>query len=188
VVIQNQLYTVEQFEQFADSSENTDRLLELINGEVVEKVPTEEHGVITVNISSPIKFYLKQNPIGRIGVEIRHRALGDHYNARQPDISVRRDLGSPIVTQGSVMQMPDLAVEVKSPSNAPRELREKAIYYLRYGTKLVWLVYPDTKTVEVCTLSEDGGLQLQTVDESGTLNGGEVLPGFELSIRDIFDV
>ena len=84
MLIRERLTTVDEFEQYADSSENADRLFELINGEVVEKVPTEEHGSIAVNIAAPIKNYLKKNKIGHVGVEIRHRIPGDKYNARQP--------------------------------------------------------------------------------------------------------
>lgn len=188
MLIDNQLHTVEAFEQIADEPENSERLLELINGEIVEKVPTEEHGIIVVNISTSIKLYLKQHSGGRVGTEIRHRAVGDKYNARLPDVSVRLGIDNPVVTQGSVMQMPDLAVEIKSPTDTPREMREKAVYYLRNGTQLVWLVYPASRTVEVCTLDSDDNLQVETVGSDSKLNGAAVLPGFELPLSDVFDI
>jgi Uma2 family endonuclease len=112
---QVKLYTVEEFEQLAAEPANRDRLLELIDGEIVEKVLTEEHGVIALNIGTEIKIYLKQNPIGRAGVEVNHRVLDDVYNSRVPDVSFIKDPRHDLVTKGSVPQMPDLAIEIKSP-------------------------------------------------------------------------
>jgi Uma2 family endonuclease len=178
--IVQQLYTVEEFEQIADLPENRERLLELINGEIVEKVPSYEHGLYTGNIYGPIWNFLKQHKIGRVVMEVRHRNPDDDYNALQPDISFRA--GKPaLVKQGAVPQMPDLAVEVKSPSDSLRRLREKARFYIQRGSKLVWLVNPEKQYVEIYTPNEDYVLGIDDV-----LSGGDVLPGFTLSVRSIF--
>ena len=71
--------------------------------------------------------------------------------------------------------MPDLAVEIASPSNTVAELREKATIYLRGGTELVWILYPDRKSAEVSRLSDDGQLAIQSVDINGKLVGEDVL-------------
>lgn len=67
MVLQERLYTVYEFEQLADTPENADRLLELVNGEVVEKVPTEEHGVIALKFGSRILFFVEPRKLGRVG-------------------------------------------------------------------------------------------------------------------------
>ena len=98
-------YTVEEFEQLFAQAEHGDRLLELIHGEIVEKMPTEEHGVVAGNIFAPLHNFVTPQRIGRVGFEVRHRPPTDAYNSRLPDISfssVRR----PIVTKGSVPTMP----------------------------------------------------------------------------------
>jgi Uma2 family endonuclease len=178
--IGQRLYTVEEFEAIADAPENRERLLELINGEIIEKVPTEEHGLCTGNIYGPIWNYLQQHKIGRVVMEVRHRNPDDDYNALQPDISFRA--GKPeLVKKGAVPQMPDLAVEVKSPTDSLRKLREKARYYIQHGSKLAWLVNPEKQFVEVYTPHEDYVLGIDD-----TLSGGEVLPGFMLPVRRIF--
>ena len=79
--------------------------------------------------------------------------------------------------------MPDLAIEVKSPDDTYKQMREKADYYLQNGTKLVWLVYPEKRIVEVYTNEQQDILTLED-----RLTGGELLPEFELSVKDIFDV
>lgn len=192
-LVDKQLYTVEQFEQFKQRRENQDRLVELVHGEIREKVVTQAHGIIVMNIGGEVRAWVKPRKLGRVGTEISHRRPGDRYNERLPDISFTLGLDEPVVTSGSMMRMPDLAVEVKSPGNTLRELREKAEYMLQNGCKLVWLVYPETHSVEVCTLAarEDdipGEMQIHTLHEGDILDGGDVLPGFVLSLATIFDL
>jgi Uma2 family endonuclease len=170
------LYTVEEFEALIARPENAGRRLELINGEIYEKMPTEEHGMVILVIAGEIYIYLKQNPIARAGVEVRHRVEGDVHNDRMPDLSVTTDM------RGPVPQMPDLAVEVKSPDDTYRVMRDKAAYYLQHSTRLVWLVYPEKRLVEVYRPDADSAL----LDINDSLDGGEVLPGFRLAIKDLF--
>jgi Uma2 family endonuclease len=172
--------TVEEFEQFADASENRERLLELIDGEVIERVPTEKHGMIVGNIYGPIWNFVQQHKSGRVVMEVRHRVTGDRHNARLPDISY---IGGkrPVVEKGSVPRMPDLAVEVKSPDDSLKSMREKARYYLAHGTQLVWLVDPEKRLVEVYTPDDE-----QVLTENEALSGGNVLSDFTLPVRDIF--
>lgn len=180
------LRTVEEFEQFADLPENRDRLLELIHGEIVEKVPTEEHGVIAATIARLLGNYVAPRKLGRVGVEVRHRKPSDKYNTRMPDVSFRRT-SEPVVKKGAVMQMPDLAVEIQSPDDKDRELREKAHYYLQNGSHRVWLIYPEKQTVEVCVLDDSGEMDVTTVKKDGTLDGGTLLPEFTLAVKEIFE-
>jgi Uma2 family endonuclease len=77
--------------------------------------------------------------------------------------------------------MPDLAVEVKSPSDSVRQLREKAEYYLQHGTRLVWLIFPAQRIIEVYTLDE-----VEILIEGDSLTGGDVLPGFSMPVADVF--
>ncbi|MBI1257782.1 MAG: hypothetical protein GC204_09960 [Chloroflexi bacterium] len=182
MAIQSNLYTVDEFEEFLKRDENRDRRFELINGEIIEKMPTELHGIIVLTLGTEIRILLKANPIGRVGVEIRHRVPDERYNDYIPDISFTADTETPIVTQGVVPRMPDLAVEVKSPDDSYRKMREKAAYYLANGTKLVWLIYPEKQIIEV--YSADG--EIQILDENDTLEGGDVLPGFSMLVSDIF--
>jgi len=180
MALADQKTNVEAFEVFLD--QHPDRLFELIHGEIVEKVPTEQHGHIALNIGTEIRIYLKQNPIGIAGVEIRHRNPSDSYNDRLPDVSFRKVDSDNIVTKGAVPTMPDLAIEIKSPTDTITLMRAKAQYYLDNGTTLIWLVYPDKQLVEV--YRKDADIDILTIDD--TLYGYDVLPDFELAIRDIF--
>jgi Uma2 family endonuclease len=175
------LYTIEEFKRIADSPENRDRLLELINGEIVEKVPTEKHGMYVGNIYFHIRVHVQEHRGGRVVMEVRYRTPEDRRNARIPDVAYT--IGSePPVEKGSVPRMPDLAVEVKSPDDSLKDMRTKARYYLTNGTKLVWLVDPQKRFVEVYTADKE-----DLLFEDETLDGGDVLPGFQMSVRDIFE-
>jgi Uma2 family endonuclease len=182
MLLDTKLYTVEEFEAFMTQPENHDRNFELIHGEIVEKsMPTELHGVITGRIFGEIYIHLKQHPGGRLGPEIRNRMPDDNHNSRQPDISYYADDSRPIVERGAVPQMPDLAIEVKSPDDTYKEMREKADYYLANGARMVILVLTERRTLEV---HQPGKLEILTIDD--TLDGGDVLPGFRLAVKDIF--
>jgi Uma2 family endonuclease len=76
---------------------------------------------------------------------------------------------------------PDLAVEVISPSDSYSDVSRKVQRYLRHGTALVWVVDPETQTVMVHTPTSAKPFGLED-----TLDGGDVLPGFKLAVRDIF--
>jgi Uma2 family endonuclease len=109
-------------------------------------------------------------------------------NAFQPDAAFisRGKTGG---RQGLVFPVaPDIAVEVISPSESEADVRSKTRAYLAAGGMLVWNVYPETRSIDVCTLNSQGELEIQTLTEADTLTGGAVLPGFAVSVRDIFAV
>src|SRR5215475_2381417 len=182
MTIQPKLFTVAEFEQFLALPEHRDRSFELIHGEIVEKVPTEEHGLIAANICGFLWQYAKQSGSGRAVVEVRIRMSDDDYNSRQPDVAFFTDTTRPIVKRGPVLQMPDLVIEVKSPDDTYTSMRERAQYYLVHGAQLVWLIYPAKRLVEVYRQNADS--DILTTDD--TLQGDDVLPGFVLSVHEIF--
>ena len=77
---------------------------------------------------------------------------------------------------------PDLAVEVLSPSNTSGEIRLKLRESFQSGTRLVWVVDPKKQTARIYTAPESS----QAVGKSGNLDGGVVLPGFQMSLPKLF--
>ncbi len=180
VAQKERLYTVAEFEDLLAHSENHDRLLELINGEIVEKMPTEEHGELQAIIVAALVAFVLPRKLGRVGVEVRHTIPNGDANSRLPDVSFIAG-NRPRVTEGSVPQMPDLAVEIKSPDDSLKKLRDKADYYMLNGTRLVWIVDPAKQLVIVLTPDEE-----EILVNGEILTGGDVLPGFSLPLHDIF--
>ena len=78
--------------------------------------------------------------------------------------------------------MPDLVVEILSKGNTPKEMKRKLGEYFKAGVRLVWYVDPSKRTVTVYTAVD----RSTVLHEDDTLDGGDVLPGFSLSIRDWF--
>jgi Uma2 family endonuclease len=171
----------DEFEAYIERPENADRLLELINGEIIEKVPTEEHGTIVLRIAAPMLYFVDAHKLGRVTTEGLHRLPDDPLNAVLPDLSFRCNPGSPVVRKGAVPVMPDLAVEVQSPSQSDQFMADKAAYYLAHGCRMVWLAFAAKRTVAV---HRPG--QIDTFGMDDTLDGGDVLPGFKLRVSDIF--
>ena len=181
MLISEQLFTIEEYEAFVAT--HPERLFELIDGRIVEKVTSEEHGKIVINIGSELRFWQKQNKIkGHYSTESSHRLSEDEHNERRPDVSFRFTEDG-VSNKSAVYTMPDFAVEVKSTGNTYDGLREKAKFYLANGTKLVWLVYPTRRIVEV--YFADGSSELFQTEHS--LSGGDVLAHFEMKVIDIFE-
>lgn len=174
--------TAAVFEEFITQPGNEKRRFQLINGVIIEMSPTQWHGIIAGVIHGEIYIYLKTHPIGWVMTETSYQLPDDDSNIYIPDVSFIVGRETPIVTKGKVSKMPDLAVEVKSPTNTYKLLREKADYYMQHGTQIVWLIDPDKKQVEVYTPAADPN----TLTVKDTLNGGSVLPDFTLCVKDIF--
>lgn len=175
-----QAVTHEEFEQFIARPENRDRLFQLLDGEIIEKMSTREQGIIAVNIGSDFDRYCDKHPIGRAAVEARHRPPDDRHNDVLPDVSVV--LGDrPVEREGVANYLPDLCVEIKSPRNSLRGMSEKAARYLAHGARMVWLVYPELRMVEVLTATDRQLLIVQA-----TLSGGDVLPDFAIPVNRVF--
>lgn len=178
------LITIAEFEKFVDAPDNSERLFELIDGEIFEKMPTEEHGYVGARFVIRLGAFVEPNRLGRITVEARHRIPQDDQNSYLPDIAFTSEARKlPLVKKGNVPQMPDLAIDIKSPTDSATKLRRKAAYYLENGAKMVWLVFPEKRCIEVYTAEED----LFILYEHDELTGGDVLPGFTITVADLFE-
>ncbi|XWX03397.1 Uma2 family endonuclease [Aggregatilineales bacterium SYSU G02658] len=166
--------TAADFEAFLQRPENADRRLELIDGEIIEKMPNALHAYLVGLFLHALVGYLKAHPVGYAGAEPRFR-LGEHDLI--PDAAVWRAQPS----EAPLTEPPLLVVEVQSPSQSDQFLLRKAQIYLQHGCPLVWLVYPRLRIVEAFTPTER-----RLLSASDTLNGGDVLPGLALSVADVF--
>jgi len=181
MVVQKKTYTYAEYVKFQEQPENAGRIFELIEGEIVEKMPSFEPSEIGITIGYYVKGFLIQNPLGRVSGADGGYILSDE-DTFNPDIGYISKARMPEKPPREVPMSPDLAVEVKSPTDSKREMRRKAEKYLAYGTRLVWLVFPEDQIVEVYWLDND----VQTVGIDGVLDGRDVLPGFTLAVADIF--
>ena len=178
--------TVAEFEQWQLSLDDIHRY-ELWDGEVIKMAPAgDAHGAIGTQVGYLVMDYARQHGLGRTYMidtgfildEVRQRVLG-------PDVAfVRQERMTQPPQPGFLRGAPDLAVEVRSPSNSARELATKAHGYLAAGTRLVWVVEPASRTVTVYRPDQAP----QTLGPEAQLDGYDVLPGFRVAVAAIFDV
>ena len=161
---------------------------ELIRGVLCETMAVGgEHGEIVINLGIVVGNFVKPRRLGRLaGSDAGVWLERDPDTVREPDLAFISSQKLPLNVRnpGYYEVVPDLVVEVASPSDSRREVNDKAQMWLRNGVRLTWVVHPDTRTIDVHP--EDGSVS--TLTENDTLDGGEVLPGFTCPVSEIFDL
>jgi len=167
-----------------DVHDRTNRLCELVDGVLVEKVMGFDESRFSVLLATFLIAFLNRNDLGTIvGADGIMRLFPGLV--RIPDVAFISWKRYPKKTRkrGEIPTVaPELVVEVLSKGNTRREMARKLDEYFRAGVLLVWYVDPKRRTVRVFT----GRDQSVVLDEDQHLDGGDVLPGFTLSIRDWF--
>ena len=158
---------------------------ELIRGVLHETMPTgQQHGVIAANLSFELLSYIRPRSLGLVTTSDSGVLLErEPDTVREPDVaffSVARGAAQPTV--GYAEHPPDLVVEIVSPSDNAQRVAAKARMWLSFGVRLVWVVQPDTRSVEV----HRPGSPVESIAEDGELDGLDVLPGFRCSVGAIF--
>ncbi len=175
------LMTAEELLRLGDDARG-----ELIRGVFCEMTPTgQRHGNIVVRLGHYLSAFVIPRRLGTVGgAESGVWLERDPDTVRAPDVSftsaVRMPLGEDV--DGYAEVVPDLAVEVRSPNDSRREVHDKALMWLSHGVRLVWVVHPDTRTIDVYR----EGVTVATLGEDATLDGGDVLPGFSCAVAAAF--
>ncbi len=152
-----------------------------------EPLPGFRHGHIASTIASLLRDHARRSGLAvLVVVETGFILSRAPDTVRGPDVAVvTRERAE---RAGDLRRLfpgaPDLAVEVLSPSNSPAEIHAKVADYLAAGTRLVWVVDPETKTVAVYR----DLLTPRTLEAIDTLAGEEILPDFRVEVADLFEV
>jgi Uma2 family endonuclease len=172
--------TVEEFDEFITRPENANADFEYIAGRIVEVVSNGYSSEIGATALAEIRMFVKGKDLGRVtGADGGYMVSGERYI---PDVGFITKARQPEPSYVAYNPLaPDLAVEVLSPSNKPDEVRFKLINYLRAGT-IVWLVDPDNKRVEIYVPNQPP----HVLGIDSVIDGGALLPGFKLAVRDLF--
>jgi Uma2 family endonuclease len=161
------------------------RLCELIDGTLVEKEMGQYESRLAVVLIHFIETYLDSHNEGICyGADAMLRVAPGRV--RLPDVSFVRWEKLPnreLPAEPIADLVPDLAVEVLSASNTRREMENKRREYFQGGARLVWEIDPATRTARMYSDPD----QFQEIDLNGSLDGGDVVPGFTLSLSQLFD-
>jgi Uma2 family endonuclease len=160
------------------------RLCELVDGVLVEKAMGQYESRLAAVLIHYLEVFLDRHDLGVVyGADATLRLMPGLV--RIPDVSFvswDRLPGHELPAEPIPDLVPDLAVEVLSESNTEAEMKRKLREYFQAGSRLVWLVDPQTRTARVYTVPRRSRL----VAEDEALDGGAVLPGFSLTLREWF--
>jgi len=157
------------------------RVYELVDGVLVEKAMGYYESLLAVFLVGRIHAYLEANPIGEVlGPDATMRLFPGLV--RIPDVSFVSWERAPEDAAAEAIPdvAPDLAVEVISRGNTPDEMERKLSEYFAAGVRCAWLFDPRARTVRVYNSRES----FTTLGEDGLVDGGEVLPGFQVSVAE----
>jgi Uma2 family endonuclease len=160
------------------------RLCELVDGTLVEKAVGAKESYLAWLLGGFLKIYLGQNDIG-IGLTADGMMRIAPGLVRIPDLSfIAWDkLPSHTAPEEPIPDLaPDLAVEILNEGNTPAEMRRKVGEYFDAGVRLVWLIDPKKRAARVYTPPH----RSVPIREDQALDGGDVLPGFSVSLAELF--
>ena len=162
-------------------------LCELVGGVLVErKRMSFREGVLATKLGAALYGHAADNDLGVVAgadAQVRFRV----GLIRIPDVCFvpwSRIPGDEIPDEAVATIIPTLAVEVLSKSNSVREIGLKLADYFGNGVRLAWVIEPTLQTAKVYT----SATRFKQLDPDGVLDGGRVLPGFKLSLAELFAV
>jgi Uma2 family endonuclease len=174
--------TAEELEQRPQS----DAHVELVKGEVITVPPAgHEHGKFAALIIIRLGEFVLKHKLGNLySSETGFILSRDPDTVRAPDAAFvsNERVAQQRRKEGFFEGAPDLAIEVISPSDLEEDVAAKVLDYLQAGTRLVWLIRPRTRTVTVYRSLAS----IRLLTEADRLEGEEVLPGFAITVREIF--
>jgi Uma2 family endonuclease len=159
---------------------------ELIDGVIVEKQMGWYESLVASVLIELLAPHVRAH---RLGIVLGSDAVLRLFpqQARAPDVCFvsKRSLAQykPSRSKPIPVLIPDLAVEVLSKSNTPREIELKLRQYFTSGVRLAWVIDPKRRNATIHTSLTER----MAIERDGVLNGGKVVPGFRVLLRELFD-
>ena len=159
---------------------------ELIHGQLVERNVSIESSMIAAIINGRLVAHVLANKLGWLfqsdgGLQIFSDSPNKVRFGDGAYVSRRRLPNRP--GPGHLRVAPELVIEVVSPTDEAADVNEKVREYLAAGVLLVWVVYPESRSIDVYRASANNS----QLSETDVLSGEDVVPGFSLPVREIFD-
>ncbi|MEK7805601.1 MAG: Uma2 family endonuclease [Planctomycetota bacterium] len=159
---------------------------EIFNGELLMvPAPSTDHQEISRNIGFLIWSFVKQKCLGKV-FNAPVDVVFDDDEVFQPDIVFIKSENQHIIRKSAIKGIPDLIVEIVSPSSAFYDMVEKKEVYRKYGVKEYWLVFPDEKVIEIFILGKEGYVEFCKSKKKGMVKSN-VLEGLEIDSKDVFE-
>lgn len=164
-----------------------DMLYEVVDGKIVEKPVWGQQSEIASLISMRLGTFATENRLGRVIPFLLFRIDQRKNLQRRPDVAFVSDARWPFrkrVPTGAAWDViPDLAVEVVSPTNSAYEMQEKVQRYFAAGVAEMWIIYPNVRLLYRYT----SPTQIQVIQSGEELDGGALFPGFRMPLSELFE-
>lgn len=159
---------------------------ELVQGELRRMNPAGTvHGRVAMSFAWRLAQYVEEHQLGTVyAAETGFRLSSNPDTVRAPDVAFVSQARIEAIgeIEGFWPEAPELAVEVISPGDAYADVEEKVFDWLDAGTKMVVVINPRQRSATVYKSPTD----ITALAEADILKGGDVVPGFELTVREIF--
>ncbi len=163
-----------------------ERRYELQGGYLVsEPPPGFRHGSVAARLCALLDEWVRSRKLGAVTSDVGFVLAREPDTVRAPDVSFvsRKRVEAVEDLTKPFPGAPDLAVEVVSPGQPPGELHAKVADYLAAGTRLVWVVDPAAERI----MAYRTLLAPRVLEREHTLEGEEVVPGFAVDVRRVFE-
>lgn len=166
--------------------------LELIKGYIfkMSPAPAEIHQRVSQKVNNSLYNYFKEKPCevytAPFDVRLIKKSAADKeiITVVQPDICVICDLSK--IDEKGCIGAPDIVVEILSPGNNKKELKNKYEVYEEAGVKEYWIIQPNEKTFFRYILNEKGQFEPTHLLTLGDEVTSLLLPGFALNLDEVF--
>jgi Uma2 family endonuclease len=178
-MVASKLMTAEELARLPDDGHK----YELIEGELITMAPPDHlHGMRQARLVFHFVGYADDFG-GVVTGEAGFHLEVDPDTVLAPDVTYTRPERLPTgLGRGFARYAPNVAAEIDSPSNRPGERRRKLRAYHEAGTELVLFVNDEKRTVTV----EHADGRTEVLKEGDVFDGGDVMPGFRVSVNDLF--
>lgn len=174
-------YTIEDLAEFPEDGKRR----ELVAGRIMEwPVPNVRHNFVLTRLSNALIHFVDEHELGAVlDGDTMVRVLDSPFDARGADIAFYANGRFPDdIDASATRHVPDLVIEVISPSDRAADVQDKVRDWLRIGVRLLWYVNPQSGTTVVYQRD-----RIHYVDPEQQLSGEDVVPGFGVRLREILE-
>ncbi|MGQ0814750.1 MAG: Uma2 family endonuclease [Gemmatimonadota bacterium] len=175
----DRVVTLEEYERLP---EEPGYIVEVSKGRLVrEPQPGARHGRVSMKIAQALLEFVRAHELGSVEMQAGFVIGRDPLVVRGPDVAFIARSRLPETVPVSFWPFaPDLAIEVLSPSNTASQIETKVLEYLDGGSRMVWVIDPETRTARIYA-----GNEARIVRENDNLDGSAVIPGFRLPLSSV---
>jgi len=162
-------------------------LYEIVDGQHRELPPMSAYATwITSRLDHQLGPFVEEHGLGTVVAEMLFVLDAGRNLRRRPDVAFvsakRWPLNRTLPESGDWQVVPDMAVEVVSPTDEFSDVVAKVREYFQYGVRRIWVILPEERQVYVY----DSPTQVHILDRGDTLSAGDILPGFTLPLAELF--